>query len=188
MHLASRMKGCGVKVSRAVGVALLALGVSACLPEDSPQTSSPANESPTSQVGPSTSPTLSTSMSPSPSASPSPSPDGPHPTGAITGAPAGAPVTPEIFWYDVDPDGGVLTVIVFVPGIYEDGGSCTVLVEGQLGTILKEQKGAADVTSTACGQFTFSLSQLGSGKATVTAGYESSKHSGTSEAVEVTIP
>lgn len=88
----------------------------------------------------------------------------------------------------LDEGEGVLRVIVFVPGIYEDGGLCTVTVHGRSSTILKENTGVADVSSTACGQFTFSLSQLGSGKATVMAGYESDKHSGVSETTEVSIP
>lgn len=89
---------------------------------------------------------------------------------------------------NIDSEGGILSVVVFVPDIFEDGGTCTVTAQGRSSTILKEQMGSADVSSTACGQFTFSLSELGSGKATITAEYESVKHSGVSETVEVTIP
>jgi hypothetical protein len=167
---------------RAFSIALVALGATACLPENSPGSSgTPA---------PHESPTPLTSSSPSPSAtiSPSPSPSESEPSGPITGAPVGTPVTPEIFMATIDEEGGVLRVVVMVPGIYEDGGLCTVTAEGHASTSIKYQYGVADVSSTACGEFTFSLEQLGSGTATVTADYQSSKHSGTSEATEVTIP
>jgi len=162
-------------------VALAASILAACLPEDSPGTSTPHQ---------SASPLVSPSPSPSSSASAdaSPSPSESDPSGPITGAPAGTPVTPEIFMTTIDENEGILRVVVFVPGIYEDGGSCTVTVHGQSSTILRQQTGVADVSSTACGQFTFSLSQLGSGEATVTAGYESDKYSGDSETETVTIP
>ena len=65
----------------------------------------------------------SPSASPSPSAAPSASPSGP-----ITGAPAGTPVKPEVFMANVDTPNGVLRVVADVPGIYEDGGTCTVKV------------------------------------------------------------
>ncbi len=169
----------GRAIARASCVALVALVLAACLPEDSSETPVPHESD-----SPLTTPTPSPSASPNPS----PSPSGPEPSGPITGAPAGTPVTPEIFMTTVDEAEGVLRVVVFVPGVYEDGGSCTVTVHGQSSTILEYQVGVADVSSTACGQFTFSLSQLGSGEATVTAGYESAKYSGDSETETVVIP
>ena len=136
----------------------------------------------------STSPNPSASPSSSPSPTPSPTPSPEEPTGPITGAPSDTPVTPEIFMATVDTGEGVLRVVVLVPGIYEDGGDCAVTVKGKASTLLREGEGAADVSSTACGQFTFSLSQLGSGKASITASYKSDKYSGTSKVTEVSIP
>lgn len=88
----------------------------------------------------------------------------------------------------VDADAGELRVVAIVPGIYEDGGSCSVTVTGQVSTILKEETGAADASYTACGEFTFSLTQLGSGTASIMVAYQSVKYSGESETMEVEIP
>jgi len=108
--------------------------------------------------------------------------------GPLETIPAGTQVTPEIFLTTVDTEDGVLRVVVMVPGIYENGGLCTVSVKGVSSTVHEEGPSEADVSSTACGQFVFSLSQLGSGKASITAGYKSENHAGTSETVEVEIP
>jgi xyloglucan-specific exo-beta-1,4-glucanase len=139
---------------------------------------------PVTPASPSPSATPSPSSLPSPSPSPSPSGD----IGPIEGAPAGTPVTPEIFMTTVDTDAGQLRVIVFVPNVYEDGGRCTVTVVDGAVTITKENTGQADVSSTACGQFTFALGDLPSGSASVTASYESSKYSGSSAPEKVAIP
>jgi hypothetical protein len=120
----------------------------------------------------------------SPSASPSPSGD----IGPIEGAAAGTPAVPEIFMTSVDTTAGVLRVVVFVPGVYEDGGRCAVTVVAGSVTISKENTGQADVASTACGQFTFSLADLPSGTAAVTANYQSDKYTGSSVAQDVDIP
>lgn len=132
--------------------------------------------------------TPSATPSPGPSLYPSPSPSASEPVGPIVGAPDGTPVTPEIFLAIVDFDDEVLRVVVDVPGIYEDGGTCTVTVRAGTLTLVKENVGAADVSSTACGQFEFALSAMPPGTAKVTAAYESGKHAGTSEVTEVDIP
>ncbi|MCJ7826647.1 MAG: hypothetical protein MUP36_00165 [Demequinaceae bacterium] len=167
-----------VRVAAGV-LALAILPLSACLPTDPSGTPTP---------GENPSPSASESPSPSAKASPSPSPSGIEPSGPITGPPAGTPVTPEIFLATIDTDEGVLRVVVLVPGIYEDGGNCSVSVVGKSSTILKYGTGAADVSSTACGQFTFPLAQLGKGTAIITADYQSVKYVGTSETMEVQVP
>ena len=122
-------------------------------------------------------------VSKTPSASASPSPSGP-----IQGAPAGTPVKPEVFLANVDTAAGVLRVVADVPGIYEDGGTCTVKVTDGASVVQKHSTGAADVTSTACGQFVFSLGDLPSGTASIVVSYQSPKYTGTSGATKVVIP
>jgi hypothetical protein len=139
------------------------------------------------------SPSVSPSPSPSPSATASPSPTStaaaaPSPAGPIQGAPAGTPVKPEVFLATVDAANGVLRVVADVPGIYEDGGTCTVKVTAGATVVQKHSTGASDVSSTACGQFVFSLSDLPSGTASIVASYQSTAHSGSSGATKVTIP
>ena len=144
----------------------------------------PGVPSSSGDLSPSPSPSLT--ATPSPSASPDPSPSGS--IGPIESEPNGSPVTPEIFLATVDTDAGVLNVVVLVPGIYEDGGTCTVTVKDQSTTVNKSGLGASDVSSTECGQLTFALAALPSGTATVTASYQSTTHSGTSAPTQVDIP
>ena len=145
--------------------------------------SASASPSPSPSVSPSPSRSPSPSASPGPSAAPSPSPSGP-----IQGAPAGTPVKPEVFLANVDSAAGVLRVVADVPGIYEDGGTCTVKVTDGASVVQKHSTGAADVTSTACGQFVFSLGDLPSGTASIVVSYQSPKYTGTSGATKVVIP
>lgn len=139
------------------------------------------------------SPSVSASTSPSPSATASPTPAStatasPPPAGPIQGAPAGTPVKPEVFLATVDAANGVLRVVADVPGIYEDGGTCTVMVTDGAKVVQKHSTGAADVSSTACGQFVFSLGDLPSGTASIVVSYQSTEHSGSSGVTKVTIP
>lgn len=138
-------------------------------------------------------PAISTSANPStapsaePSASPSPEATG-DPEGPVVSKPAGDPVTPEIFLATVDNEADTLSVVVYVPGIFEDGGTCTVTVKVGAGNVSRTNTGAADATATACGQFVFNLASLPAGTATVTASYLSAKHEGTSAPTEVVVP
>lgn len=95
---------------------------------------------------------------------------------------------PEVFLATVDAANGVLRVVADVPGIYEDGGICTVKVTAGATVIQKHGTGAADATSTACGQFVFSLGDLPAGTASIVVSYQSAAHAGTSGVTKVTIP
>lgn len=143
-------------------------------------------------TAPSTSPTATPSVSDSPATSPSVSPSAsatPEPTdGAIVGAPVGSPVTPEIFIATVDTAANQLIVVVNVPGIFEDGGTCTVTVKSGSATVSLNRIGEADASATACGQFTFSLNQLPGTTASIVATYDSDKHDGSSPATTVDLP
>ena len=182
--------GWGRRVApRAAALAIAcALPVAGCSLLDGPAiivSASPSAtaSSPSPSVSPSPSPSSSVSPSPGPSASASPPPAGP-----IQGAPAGTPVKPEVFLATVDAANGVLRVVADVPGIYEDGGTCTVKVTAGATVVQKQSTGAADVSSTACGQFVFSLDDLPSGTASIVVSYQSGAHSGSSGATKVAIP
>ncbi|PKQ25452.1 MAG: hypothetical protein CVT64_09600 [Actinobacteria bacterium HGW-Actinobacteria-4] len=148
-------------------------------------------------LGPSasTSPTpTTTAVAPSPTTTPpvaiSPTPDAGEgtPEGPIAPKPVGTPVEPEIFLATIDYAARDLQVVVFVPDIFESGGTCrtTVTVGGTTHSL--ENKGESDATGTACGQFRFALNNLASGKATIVAYYQSTTHVGESAATEVDIP
>ncbi len=181
-------RGCTL-ASRAVALAIAcALPVAGCSLLNGPAIIVSASPSATAS---SPSPSVSPSPSPSPSATPSPtvaaSPS-PSPVGPIQGAPAGTPVKPEVFLATVDTANGVLRVVADVPGIYEDGGTCTVKVTAGATVVQKHSTGAADVSSTACGQFVFPLSDLPSGTASIVVSYQSTAHSGSSGATKVKLP
>jgi len=167
-----------------IGASVLPLVAIVSLAACSFGSDNPTTTTPITPANPS--PSATPSLSPLPSPSPSPSPSGD--IGPIEGAPAGTSVTPEIFMTTVDTDAGQLRVVVFVPDVYEDGGRCTVTVVDGAVTIAKENTGQADVSSTACGQFTFALEDLPSGSANVTASYQSAKYSGSSASEKVDIP
>lgn len=173
---------------RAAALAIAcALPVAGCSLLDGPAIIVSGSPSATAKPSPSASVSASPSPSPSVSASPNPSAS-PAPSGPIQGPPAGTPVKPEVFLATVDAANGVLRVVADVPGIYEDGGTCTVTVTAGATVIQKQGIGAADVTSTACGQYVFSLNDLPAGTASIVVSYESPAHAGTSGVTKVTIP
>jgi hypothetical protein len=180
---------------RAHGARVIAIAVACALPVSGCSIFSAATPTETASVTTSVTPSPSITPSASPSASPSPSPSPSpsvsvtaEPSGPIVGKPAGSPVKPEIFLATVDTTAGVLRVVVDVPNIYEDGGLCTTRVTAGTTRLQAHNTGAANATSTACGQFTFDLADLPSGSATIVASYQSSKYSGDSDPEKVTIP
>ncbi|PKQ25146.1 MAG: hypothetical protein CVT64_11500 [Actinobacteria bacterium HGW-Actinobacteria-4] len=107
---------------------------------------------------------------------------------SLSGQPAGTPVTPEFLMVSVDDHSNMLSVVVYVPRIFEDGGVCTATVVNTTATLSQESPAEADASGTACGLFAFSLADLGAGTATITATYESADHQGSSSPLEVDIP
>lgn len=177
---------------RTAGIALVcALSVAGCSWLNAPAkteatatTASIHGPSPTARASASASPSASHSVTPSPSHTAA----APTATGPIEGAPAGTPVKPDVFLATVDTANALLRVVVYVPGIFEDGGLCTVKVTDGSAVLQKKATGSADVSSTACGQFTFALADLPSGTASIVASYASPKYAGSSVATNVTIP
>lgn len=67
-----------------------------------------------------------------------------------------------------------------VPGIIEDGGSCTFHLRSGGTSVDRTQQGVADATSTSCGTVVIPASALSSGTWVVTLEYSSGTHHGTS--------
>ncbi len=139
----------------------------------------------TTSHGPTPSPSPSATRGTS--ASPSPSPSATI-SGPIQNAPVGSVVSPEVFLSIVDATAGELQVVANVPGITENGGMCTVTVTAGSVVISKTSTGAANVTTTECGQFTFPLSELPAGTASIVVAYQSASYSGLSNTDNVTLP
>lgn len=137
-----------------------------------------------------------TTATPFPAESPSTEPT-PVPTMATDDSrspnPAAAPepgdsVSPEFFISEVDKANDEYFAVVYVRGIFESGGTCTVTVKANGKTSTQENTAETDASGTACGSFTFDLSTFGSGEATVTASYESANYQGVSDELKVQLP
>lgn len=96
------------------------------------------------------------------------------------------PVTPVIV--DASQYLDVVEVSAYVPGVIQDGGTCTVkLVKGGA-TVTKTVNGIKDATTTRCPVITIPKAEFSStGTWTATVSYNSSTHSGTSKSQEVSI-
>lgn len=140
---------------------------------------STAPVAPTSQVAGSPTPSPEPTMAADDSRSPASSPTGIEPGNAVL---------PEFFISEIDRGNGEYFAVIYVRGIFEDGGSCSVTVEANGRTYTQENVAEVDTSGTACGSFAFPLSQLGSGEATVIARYESVDHQGETDEVKVVLP
>jgi len=75
-----------------------------------------------------------------------------------------------------------------VPGLVEEGGTCTLTLERLGARVESESRAVADVSSTSCGTVRVSRSQLSSGAWTGWLGYRSSLHAGRSQQFTVEVP
>lgn len=143
----------------------------------------PQSPSPTASESPRPYQTYTPSPTPTPTPSATPEPT----SGAIVSAPKGAPVSPEVFQANYYPEDDELAVVVFVRDVFETGGSCVVTVTAGARTLSQERRGEADVSGTACGQFTFDVSDVTTSSVDVVAYYTSNGHEGLSKTVKVDI-
>ena len=176
--------------SRIIVAAVAATSIAACTgPRITPEPiiTLPASQSPEPTASESPSPYQTYTPSPTPSAT-TPATPTPEPTGgAIVSNPQGEPVTPEIFQANYYPDDEEVAVVVFVRDVYETGGSCVVTATAGARTFSQENVGEADVSGTACGLFTFDVSDVTSSSIDVVAYYTSNGHEGLSNTVKVDI-
>lgn len=76
-------------------------------------------------------------------------------------------------------------VNAYVPGVFEDGGTCTFTFKNGDQTITKTTQGVANVSTTDCARLTFDKSELSAGSWQVTVSYSSGNAEGTSAAKTV---
>jgi hypothetical protein len=102
-----------------------------------------------------------------------------------------------------DGDGGLPVVLTFadfnattaqvevdgyLPGIVEDGGTCTLTLTNGPASVTATVPGSADATTTSCGGAAVPRAELSPGTWTALLAYESTTSHGTSEPAEVTVP
>jgi predicted component of type VI protein secretion system len=193
----------------AIAVAVCAAGAIAYLtvwrPGDSEAVASPrasATGSPSPSASPSPSdPTPTPSATPSEpdetsSPTPSATPDQPDetPTPTPSATPTSAPSAPSRATADVE-----LSYLAFNAGsgaveasgyatVYEEGGTCTLVLTKDGATARGRIEGLPDVATTSCGGLEVPRSQLSSGTWRVVLEYESPTTVGSSEAREVVVP
>jgi len=81
-----------------------------------------------------------------------------------------------------------ITVNAYVPGIFEDGGTCTATFTKGGATVTKTSQGFANVNTTSCAPITANRSEFSSsGDWQVIVSYSSSKASGSSQSKVVTL-
>ncbi|MFP3715040.1 hypothetical protein [Puerhibacterium sp. TATVAM-FAB25] len=194
----------------AIAVAVCAAGAIAYLtvwrPGDSEAVASPrpsATSSPSPSASPSPSePTPTPSATPSePAETPSPTPsEAPSPTATATptptpsATPTPTPTAPSRATADVE-----LSFLAFNAGsgaveasgyatVYEEGGTCTLVLTKDGATARGQIEGLPDVATTSCGGLEVPRSQLSSGTWRAVLEYESPTTVGSSEAREVVVP
>jgi lysophospholipid acyltransferase (LPLAT)-like uncharacterized protein len=82
---------------------------------------------------------------------------------------------------------GTIVVGAYVANLVENGGQCTVMVDGPSGAHFTSTRNAvADAKTTACGELAVAVQTSGTWKASVQ--YSSTNSRGTSSVVEVVVP
>lgn len=94
-------------------------------------------------------------------------------------------VTPIIT--SAEPFNGIVEVSGYVPGVFEDGGTCTATFVKGSSQVTKQSKGVKNVSNTQCNGLDAAISELSPGTWTVTLSYSSATAQGSSagKAVEV---
>lgn len=99
--------------------------------------------------------------------------------------PKGKSVTPVIVSYGQTKDG--VEVSARVPGIVEDGGTCTLTLTKGSDKVTASKKAVSNVSEVSCGFITISNSKLSPGNWSATVSYSSDKYTGTSDKVTVEV-
>lgn len=192
----------------AIAVAVCAAGAITYLtvwrPGDSEAVASP-RPSATSSPSPSASPSPS-DATPSPSASPSEPEEAPSPAPSATPAPTATPTPTRSATPSPTPTGSSkatadveLSYLAFNAGsgaveasgyaaVYEEGGTCTLVLTKDGATARGEIEGLPDVATTSCGGLEVPGSRLSSGTWRAVLQYESPTTVGSSEPREVVVP
>jgi hypothetical protein len=101
--------------------------------------------------------------------------------------PSGQNVTPVITVSGQSSDGGPVEVRGFIPGIFEDGGTCTANFTLNAASVVKTSNAVKDATVTRCTNFSIARSEFSPGTWTLTLEYTSAAHQGSSETTKVEV-
>lgn len=197
---------------RLVAVPVVAVGVVAVLALGRDDAAEPVAEpvaSPTATAAPAPTPTPTPAATPTPSAEPAatagpaptatPSPTAPttapttdpEPEPEPTTEPApggGATVDVAVTVHGWDAERGVAEVVAFA-GAVQDGGTCTLTLEGPGGVVTGAPSPAVpDVSTTACGSLAVERARLAPGPWQATVTYRSATSTGTSAPVTIEVP
>jgi len=82
---------------------------------------------------------------------------------------------------------GAIEVSGFVPGVFEDGGTCTATLTKGSSKITKQVQGVKNVSNTQCNGFSVPASELSAGTWSVTLAYSSATAQGSSAASTVEV-
>lgn len=152
-------------------VAVIVLGVSACVPTSS------GDPKPTSSSSGSTAPSTS------------PGPPLPDDTSTVVPEPTPLEIEPVIVVAGIDVDGLHVSSSGYVAGIVEDGGTCTFTFSGSGASTDVSSVGRSDVRTTSCGLVQVPIEAFSRGTWTVMVTYSSEAVSATaSEPTTLEIP
>lgn len=98
-----------------------------------------------------------------------------------------SPVTPIISSWGQDAYTKDLSVAGYIPGIFEDGGTCTLDLESSGSKVNASQSASKNVSTVSCGYIAIPRTQLSSGDWTATISYSSPTSQGTSAPTEITV-
>lgn len=108
-------------------------------------------------------------------------------TAPTTPAPDGRTVRTPIITYAQQYDANIETT-GYIPGVFEDGGTCKATFSKGSLRVVKESAGFADVNRTSCTPIVVPVTEFAEkGKWTVAISYESSSSTGVSTSVEVEV-
>lgn len=97
-------------------------------------------------------------------------------------------VTPVVVHAGIDAPSGTVRVDAFIPGLLEDGGTCTATLTRGAVQVSATASAAADATATWCTTVGLRLSDLETGTWEAVVEYTSSSSAGTSPPVTVEVP
>lgn len=96
-------------------------------------------------------------------------------------------VSPVISSTGQDQQSKDIEVAAFIPGVFEDGGTCTLSLSSGQTTRTATRTAIKNVSDTSCGFMNIPYSQLSPGSWQASVKYDSSSASGTSSSVEVKV-
>lgn len=124
---------------------------------------------------------------------PGPSDVVPPPDGQVSTSPppptnGRIPVSVVVAYSGWDPAGSVAEATVYVDGVVESNGTCTMTLTGASGSAAGQARAIADATTTSCGTIQIPSSALGAGSWTGVVTYDSGTAAGSSAPFTIEVP